>query len=443
MNIREFRLGYTTSLLLVALVLSATACRKSSQGSAKGEESSDVEERLRSLPYLGFSSEKVGDKSGVVHYERQRAWPGYNLYTSMNLCRADLVDMEGKAIRSWNNPDCEQWATAQLMPNGDVVVAGISAVRAKTSEEYQKNAYLLRMTWDGQRIWQVPVAAHHNFNVTPEGNLAVLTAGWRLIPEYDPKHEVREHGIAVVSPEGKVLETASLYDLLTSNPGEFTLQRVDKTPGDGAFGKDDIDLFHSNMIEFMHRPELVSRSPIYSLDNVLITVRHQNTIAIIDWPKKKLVWAWGQGVVSGPHNGHVLATGNILVFDNGLKRGWSRVIELDPLAKKIVWEYKAPNPKDFFTVSGGCAERLPNGDTLITNTRDGQVFEVTPNGEMVWEFFNPRGDKDGHRATIPGMRRYDVSFVEGLIARGGGKPEPAANGPVSSPGAAAAPGTGR
>jgi len=442
MSIREFRAVYTTGLLLVALALSVAGCRKSSPGSASPGDSAANEERLRSLPYVGFSSEKVGDKSGVVHYEKQRAWPGYNLYTSLNLCRADLVDMEGKAIKSWSNPDCEQWSTAQLLPNGDVVVAGMRAIHNKSSEEYQKAAYLLRMTWDGERVWQVPVSAHHNFNVTPEGNLAVLTAGWRLIPEYDANHEVREHGIAIVSPEGKVLQTASLYDLLTSNPGEFTLQKVGKTGGDGVFGKDDIDLFHSNMIEFMHWPGLVSRSPIYSLENALVTVRHQNTMAIIDWPRKKLIWAWGQGVLSGPHYGHVLENGNILVFDNGLKRGWSRVIELDPLAKKIVWEYKAPNPKDFFTVSGGGAERLPNGDTLITNTREGQVFEVTPNGEMVWEFFNPRGDKEGHRATVSGMRRYDASFVEGLIARNGGKPEPPAKS-VSTPAASAPQGKGR
>jgi len=417
MTIREFRVACTTNLLLVGLAVSVAGCRKSAPGSGTPEENAAAEARLRSLPYVGFSSDKVQDKSGVVHYEKQRAWPGYNLYTSLNLCRADLVAMEGKTIKPWSNPDCEQWSTAQLLPNGDIAVAGMRAIHDKSSEEYQKASYLMRMNWAGEPVWQTAVSAHHNFSVTPEGNLAVLTAGWRLIPEYDPQHEIREHGIAIVSPEGKVLQTASLYDLLTSNTGEFTLQKVEKTPGDGIFGKDDIDLFHSNMIEFMHWPGLVSRSPIYSLDNVLVTVRHQNTIAIIDWPKKKLIWAWGQGVLSGPHYGHVLESGNILVFDNGLKRGWSRVVELDPLAKKIVWEYKAPNPKDFFTVSGGAADRLPNGDTLITNTRAGQVFEVTPSGEVVWEFFNPHGDKEGHRATVSGLRRYDASFVEGLIAR--------------------------
>ena len=439
METRDSAAGYArTSLVVLALL--ATACGRTPHRSP--EASSDVEERLRALPYLGFSTDKVSDKSGVVHYDRDRASPGVNLYTSLNLCRADLVDMEGKALRSWSNADCEQWSNALLLPSGDLVVAGMSALKGKTSEEYQNSAYLLRMSWNGERVWQIPVAAHHNLNLTPQGNLAVLTARWRLIPEYDRDVEVREHGIALVSLEGKVLETASLYDLLTSNPAAFRLQRVGKTPGDGVFGKQDIDLFHANMIEFMYQPALVARSPIYSLDNVLITVRHQNTIAIIDWPKKKLIWAWGQGILSGPHNGKVLPTGNILIFDNGLKRGWSRVIELDPISKKIVWEYQAPNPKDFFTISGGAAERLPNGDTLITNTREGQVFEVTPNGEVVWEFLNPRGDKEGHRATIPGMRRYDIGFVEGLIARNGGKAEPAAKGAVSAPASSAPPGGG-
>ena len=119
MTIRELGVACTTNFLLVALAVSVAGCRKSSSGSGSPEENSAAEARLRSLPYMGFSSEKVQDKSGVVHYEKGRAWPGYNLYTSLNLCRADLVDMEGKAIKSWSNPDCEQWSTAQLLPNGD------------------------------------------------------------------------------------------------------------------------------------------------------------------------------------------------------------------------------------------------------------------------------------------------------------------------------------
>ncbi|HHX77017.1 MAG TPA: hypothetical protein GX697_01515, partial [Firmicutes bacterium] len=37
------------------------------------------------------------------------------------------------------------------------------------------------------------------------------------------------------------------------------------------------------------------------------------------------------------------------------------------------------------------ADRLPNGNTLITETIRGRVIEVTPDREIVWEFLNPGG----------------------------------------------------
>jgi hypothetical protein len=206
-----------------------------------------------------------------------------------------------------------------------------------------------------------------------------------------------------------------LYGLLTSNPTELALQGV-REPKAGSGRPPDIDLLHANTVEFMRHRHLVGRHAIYSLDNVLVTIRHQDVVAVIDWPGKKLVWAWGQGVLSGPHAGTVLENGNILIFDNGLNRGWSRVVEVDPLARKIVWEYKAPDPKKLFTVGRGAAQRLANGNTLISNSDRGQVLEVTPGGEVVWEFLNPLTDSKGRRATITRMKRYEPGFVGTLLA---------------------------
>jgi hypothetical protein len=37
----------------------------------------------------------------------------------------------------------------------------------------------------------------------------------------------------------------------------------------------------------------------------------------------------------------------------------------------------------------GSAQRLPNGNTLITESAFGRVFEVTKEGEIVWDYVNP------------------------------------------------------
>ena len=35
------------------------------------------------------------------------------------------------------------------------------------------------------------------------------------------------------------------------------------------------------------------------------------------------------------------------------------------------------------------AQRLPNGNTLITEGSDGRIFEVTADHELVWEYVSP------------------------------------------------------
>jgi hypothetical protein len=100
--------------------------------------------------------------------------------------------------------------------------------------------------------------------------------------------------------------------------------------------------------------------------------------------------------------------GNITVFNNGTGRpegNYSTVVELVPpvdasgnyaLAPGAaygpaapVWEYAAPNPTDFYASFISGAVRLPNGNTLICSGPQGKLFEVTPDGTIVWTYMNP------------------------------------------------------
>lgn len=100
---------------------------------------------------------------------------------------------------------------------------------------------------------------------------------------------------------------------------------------------------------------------------------------------------------------------------NGWGRGWSRVVELDPLTREIVWEYKAPTPTDFYSEARGSCQRLPNGNTLITNSNSGQVFEVTRDGDIVWEFLSPHLNDEGHRTSIIRMKRYERDYIDRIL----------------------------
>ncbi len=111
----------------------------------------------------------------------------------------------------------------------------------------------------------------------------------------------------------------------------------------------------------------------------------------------------------------MLANGNVLIFDNGTLRGYSRVIELNPLTETIEWEYVADPKEAFFSAAISGAQHLPNGNTLICEGGRARLFEVIPDGEIVWEFINPYRHENG-RPVIYRCLRYSPEYVAPLLS---------------------------
>jgi len=81
--------------------------------------------------------------------------------------------------------------------------------------------------------------------------------------------------------------------------------------------------------------------------------------------------------------------GNILLFDNGgsfgappITRNYSRILEVDPLTRNVVWKYE--DPPNFFSGTMGSVQRLPSGNTLITEAAKGRLLEIDAGGNVVW-----------------------------------------------------------
>ena len=100
--------------------------------------------------------------------------------------------------------------------------------------------------------------------------------------------------------------------------------------------------------------------------------------------------------------------GNLLIFNNGQGRRdgqYSSVVEIVPPLQddgsytytsgeaygpsEPVWTYVAPTPTDFYSGSISSAQRMPNGNTLVCAGEDGWFFEITSDGEIVWEYISP------------------------------------------------------
>jgi outer membrane protein assembly factor BamB len=158
----------------------------------------------------------------------------------------------------------------------------------------------------------------------------------------------------------------------------------------------------------------------FAPNNVIISSRQASVLAIVA-RDGKVVWRLGPdfleseatraiGQIIGQHHAHFIpkglpGAGNLLVFDNGGASGYgqpsgiapngtgiyarsnSRVLEIDPVTLKLVWSYTAPGR--FFSTNISGAQRLPNGNTLVTAGAGGRLFEVMTDGRIVWEYLNP------------------------------------------------------
>ncbi len=206
----------------------------------------------------------------------------------------------------------------------------------------------------------------HYAEMLPDGNLlAIIKDG--MILELDWSHlnkivwewKAEEH-----LAEEHLEELKKLVDLPHPLPEQFR------------------DWPHINTVEMLPQNPVAGKDPRFSAGNIMFCGRHINAIWIVDRNSGKVLWAWGPGVLQGPHMPTMLSNGHIMVYDNGhwtgdVARGYTRIIELDPLTGKIVWMYKADPPEDFYSHSRGSGALLPNGNVLIAESNSGHLFEVT------------------------------------------------------------------
>ena len=68
---------------------------------------------------------------------------------------------------------------------------------------------------------------------------------------------------------------------------------------------------------------------------------------------------------------------------------YATIDEIDPASGEVVWRFRAEHPQAISSFVMGGAQRLPNGNTHVTSGQHGHLFEVTPDGAVVWEFLSP------------------------------------------------------
>ena len=111
--------------------------------------------------------------------------------------------------------------------------------------------------------------------------------------------------------------------------------------------------------------------------NTLISPRNFDLMVEVD-PQGAVVRTIGEEVFSSTHDPEVLPNGNILAVSQWRGRP-HKAIEIEPETGMVIWEFAMSKPSTWPVRD---ANRLPNGNTLITGTTE--IVEVTTEGEIVW-----------------------------------------------------------
>ena len=421
------------------------------------------------------------------------AMPGYALIPGGLNNDVHLIDQQGRVAHSWKIG--KHADHARLLDNGNLLV-GYNSGRGQYAIIGESDPDS-NIVWKYRRPYPVtPDTFHHDFLKMPNGNVLILAEGIKTKQEaveaganpelvhadglkYDYLIEVRPTG----SEGGEIVWEWSTWDYLVQ---DFDSSK--ENYGDPSEHPELIDInfrrprserskswLHTNGIDY--NPEL---------DQIALSPRDNSELWIIDHSASTeeaatrkggnsgkggaLLYRWGNPRAYGhgtiddqqlfrQHHTQWITPGypgegNILIFNNGLAhqrdrdRNYSSIEEIVPPVDgygyrrepgaaypptEPVWSYTAETPTDFYSSVVSGVQRLPNGNTLICEGTQGNVFQVTPDGKTVWQYVYPMaGDtplKQGERPSIwqggifnngvyraywyapdyPGLQKYDLT----------------------------------
>lgn len=346
---------------------------------------------------------------GVTVYDSAKAFNGYTLYTSAEGQIAYLIDMNGAVVHKWSVAFDQIWPDPQhvnwpkpstfttyrdVKVNSDGSLLVSFSTLGKTPYGYG----LAKIDKHSKVIWRYSGLVHHEFDMGYDGRIYSLLhwLSTRKVPHgLDIAPVFLEDAVVIISPDGKEIDRISLVDALLNSKYQSALAEM---------GSD--DPFHTNSVQLIPS-EFAEKVPFSEAGDLLISMRTPSLLVILRPRLRSVIWA-SFGPWRKQHHAVPLATGNILLFDNLGQMGpagRSRIIEFNPLTHEIAWAYSGSHSEKSDTLFDselrGEVQRLPNGNTLIVESGNGRVFEVTESQEIVWEFIIPlRGGKDNKLVPV-------------------------------------------
>ena len=400
--------------------------------------------------------------TGTTIYDPERAWNGFTVLSPLQTPAVLVIDMNGNVVKRWDDFNNSAGGPARVFPNGVVIAASGSRPPHQESLELVRRDFAGNVLWrfsqneqiktrEGNMVWSA--RQHHDWQLesfpagyyspdsTPavEGvNTLILTHTDRMQPKVADVM-LGDDRLIEVSPKGEIVWEWVASDHIDELGFAADARSAIKAARSFNKARGSFDWLHVNSATYVGPNRWFDEGDKrFAPNHVIISSREASLLAIVG-RDGSIVWRLGPDFsaskelrairqIIGQHHAHVIpkglpGAGNLMVFDNGGSSGYgfagpiapdgvgafaratSRVLEINPVTLELVWSYTNPR---FFSTNISGAQRLPNGNTLITAGAGGRMFEVTKEGTIVWEYMYPLFG--GANASNAVYRAYRVPY---------------------------------
>ena len=375
-----------------------------------------------------------------------KACPGYTLFAPKHNTTTYLIDNQGRAVHEWKS-EFDPGQSVYLKPNGNLLHT--CQMRNRSFTGGGEGGRIEEYDWSGKMIWEFSYTTdqyqqHHDIAPLPNGNILML------VVENKTQAECLAAGFPAQMLRDGILYPDSVAEVKPAYPNggqivwqwkvwDHLIQDFDKAKanyGDVAAHPELIYVGGGRGAPaFWNHANSIAYNP--KLDQIVISARGNSEIWFIDHATTTqqatshsggkqgkggdLIYRWGNpsaykrgterdAQLNQQHDAEWIpdgspGAGHLTIFNNGYNRGFTSIEEIVPPLdanghyviepgkpygpEKPVWHYEAKNRTDFFSSEISGAHRLHNGNTLICAGVIGHLFEVTPAGEMVWQYVDP------------------------------------------------------
>lgn len=417
-------------------------------------------------------------------YNSLAAEEGYTLFEFMGDTTIYLIDNCGRVINQWES-EFTAGTSVYLLEDGSIIRGGKTTTTHFSAGG--QGGVLEKFDWDGNLTWQFFYSdslksLHHDIAVLPNGN--ILAVAFELISKQEAINNGRDSSrlsdnklwpekIIEIQPQGinsgNIVWEWRMWDHLIQNHDASKLNYgvVEEHPE-----RFDLNFMTVTIADWAHANSL-AYNPI--LDQIALSLNFFNEFVILDHSTTTAEAASSAGGNSGKggdilyrygnpqsygggdstdqvnysqHDVHWISdgltdSGKIMFYNNGTDRPEGEYSSIDIITPLVdmngsyileadttfgpnnpEWTYVSEIPTDFFSPITSSAQRLSNGNTLICQGRNGRIFEIDANQDLVWEYLSPvnnigiltQGNVPSGNRLIFKAKKYTPAFP-GFIGR--------------------------